>query len=418
MEFPRRKLPPLARVAQTLSHERIDDVARHLRQRLDAEEIRKKIGRGARIAITAGSRGFGGFLESIRTLAEYVREAGGIPIVVPSMGSHGGATADGQKDLLRALGVSEDTVPAEIVSSMDTVCLGRSQSGAKAHFDSVALECDGIIVLGRVKTHPENTEGIASGLLKMVAVGLGKQAGAQEAHSQGLWESVREVPRLAFEHAKILCGVAVVENAFREPVAIEVVPGKYDAFRRADENLLGLSRQLFARIPFTALDLLIVDEMGKNISGTGMDLNVVGPWRVKGGERLPDYKRIAVLSLTPESRGNGLGIGLADFTTRRFQESFDPRPTYVNLLTATEPGVRNTVEAVMPPVMPSDREALEAALYSTLADKPRVCRIKNTAELAEFWVSESLFGEVESGENLKLIGVATELRFDPAGNLL
>ena len=342
---------------------------------------------------------------------------GGVPIIIPAMGSHGGATADGQKDLLQSLGVTDDSVPAEIVSSMETVCLGVSKSGAKAHIDKTALNCDGIIILGRIKTHPENTEGIASGLLKMTAVGLGKQAGAQESHSHGLWESVKEVPRLTLAGARVLCGVAVVENAHRQPFAIEVVPGTYEDFRRADEDLLFVSRDHFARVPFRELDLLIIDEIGKNISGTGMDLNVVGPWRVKGGERNPDYKRIVALSLTPESNGNGLGIGLADFTTRRFHAAFDPHPTYINLLTATEPGVRNTVEAVIPPVLGSDREAIETALYSTLAGTPRICRIKSTADLAEFWISESLVNEAEMSPALEVRREASEFSFDAQGNL-
>jgi hypothetical protein len=198
------------------------------------------------------------------------------------MGSHGGATADGQAQILRHLGVTEAAVPVPIRATMETLDLGPAENGARAHLDRIAAGADGIIVLGRTKTHPERAEGVASGLLKMVTVGLGKQAGAQEAHSHGLWESVEAVPKRTLAHAKVLFGVAVVENAYRRPVVIEVVPPTYEAFRDADERLLKVAQRHFARVPFDDLDVLVVDEMGKTISGTGMDLNVIGTWRASG----------------------------------------------------------------------------------------------------------------------------------------
>jgi hypothetical protein len=253
----------------------------------------------------------------------------------------------------------------------------------------------------------------------MVTVGLGKQAGAQEAHTHGLWQSVSAVPQLTMAHAKILCGVAVVENGFRQPVIIEVVPPHYDAFHDSDEKLLDAARPHVAKIPFQQLDVLIVDQLGKNISGTGMDLNVIGNWRMSGGAHEPDYRRIVVLSLTPESLGNGLGIGLADFTTRRFQDEYDAAVTYVNLLTATEPGAMNTREGPLPLALDSDREAIEMALFSSLAaPQPRVCRIKNTAMLDELWVSEALLDEVNQNSNLRLSPDFAPMQFDQKGNLL
>jgi len=301
---------------------------------------------------------------------------------------------------------------------MNTHALGTSETGAIAHLDDIAAGADGIIVLGRTKTHPENTAGVASGLLKMVTVGLGKQAGAQEAHTHGLWPSVKAVPQLTMAKAKILFGVAVVENAFRQPVIIEVVPPVYDAFKESDERLLEAAKPHVAKLPFQQLDLLVVDELGKNMSGTGMDLNVIGNWRMSGGAHEPDFRRISVLSLTRESLGNGLGIGLADFTTQRFMDEYDARVTYVNLLTATEPGAMNTREGPLPLVLASDREAVEVALFSALAGaRARVCRIKNTACLDEFWVSEALLEEVSQNESLRLEEQPLPLEFDAAGNL-
>jgi hypothetical protein len=333
------------------------------------------------------------------------------------MGSHGGATPEGQVEILERLGATETAVRAPVLATMETLALGTARNGAVAHLDRLAAGADGIIVLGRVKTHPENAEGLASGLLKMVTVGLGKQTGAQEAHSHGLWDSVREVPRVTLANAKVLFGVAVVENGFRQPVHVEVVPATYEAFHDADVRLLKIAKRYFAKIPFERLDLLIVDELGKSISGTGMDLNVIGKWRATGGPHEPDFHRIVVLSLTPPSLGNGLGIGLADFTTRRFMDAYDPGVTYVNLLTATEPG-SSSREGPLPLALPTDREAVEVALYTTLAgDRPRVCRIKNTGRLDEFWVSEGLLEEVRRNSKLTVLEPPAPLPFDQGGNL-
>jgi len=251
----------------------------------------------------------------------------------------------------------------------------------------------------------------------MSTIGLGKQVGAHQAHSHGLWESVRAVPKLQLAKAKILCGVAVVENGYRQPCAIEVVPPSYDAFLDADLRLLRLAKSHLAQIPFDDLDLLIVDELGKTISGAGMDPNVIGHWRNSDAPHRPNYRRIVVLSLTHPSLGNGLGIGMADFTTRRFVDSYDPAVSYINLLTASEPG-GNTREGPVPLALESDREAAEVALYSSLPGaNPRVCRIKNTALLDEIWASEGLLDEVKSNPKLTAIGDPEELAFDAAGNL-
>lgn len=418
MAFSRRGVPPLARVQQHLSSRHISNVRSDIREKLLAAGLKHRIKPGDKIAITAGSRGIGGFVELLNGIIDALKSAGGKPFLVPAMGSHGGATADGQTEILRRLGVTENDVLAPIQATMETVALGESESRAVAHLDKIVAQADGVIVLGRVKTHPENAEGVASGLLKMTAVGLGKQIGAQEAHSHGLWESVEAVPKITLAKAKVLFGVAVVENAFRQPVDIEIVPGTYDAFLDADRRLLKVAAPHVAKIPFQKLDLLIVDELGKTISGTGMDLNVIGDWRLKGGERKPDYFRIVALSLTHGSMGNGLGIGLADFTTERFSREFDFASTYVNLLTATEPDAMNTNEGRLPLALPSDREAIEVALQSSLAkNDPRICRIKNTASLDEFFVSEALLDEVKTNSRLEILEGPQQIKFNAAGNL-
>jgi hypothetical protein len=416
MNFPAKSIPRMCRVRQRLDERHIADVAGTAARKLKAAGLPNSVQPGARIAITAGSRGIGGFEELLKGIIAAVRECRAEPFLIPAMGSHGGATAEGQRELLLRLGVKPNELGAEIQATMETYCLGESKTGAKAHFDKIAHDCDGVIVLGRVKTHPENTEGIASGLLKMSTVGLGKQIGAQEAHSHGLWESVKAVPEVQLASGKILFGVAVVENAFRRPAVIEVSAGNYKAFYQTDERLLKKAKRHFSKVPFDDLHVLIVDEIGKNVSGTGMDLNVIGPWRIKGGKKKPDYKRIVALSLTPGSMGNGLGIGLADFTTQRFVRDYDARATWINLLTATEPGARNTLEGQLPFALPSDREAIEVALYSSLSANPRVCRIQNTALLHEFWISEALLPEAQE-KGLEIVEGPADVRFDNAGNL-
>ncbi|MGE0130583.1 MAG: DUF362 domain-containing protein [Blastocatellales bacterium] len=420
MPLPRKPAPRVARVKQHLPTDHIADVRGETRRKLIESKLLNQInsgGPGARVAITAGSRGIGGLLDLLAGVVDAVKERGGAPFIIPAMGSHGGATAEGQREILRILGVNETSVGAPIEATMETVELGRAENGAVAHVDKLAFEADGVIVLGRVKTHPESAAALASGLLKMATVGLGKQRGAQEAHNHGLWPSVRAVPKLQLAKSKILCGVAVVENAYRQPVAVEVAPPDYEAWLETDMRLLNTAKSHLAAIPFNDLDVLVVDEVGKDVSGAGMDPNIIGHWRITGGERVPNFRRIVALSLTAASLGNGIGAGLADFTTRRFVDAYDPAVSYVNILTASEPG-GTTREGPMPLALASDREAIEVALFSSLAgDAPRLCRIRNTAALGEFWVSEAMMDEVKENPKLSVIEPLAPMAFDGEGNL-
>jgi hypothetical protein len=417
MALPRRSLPAMAKVRQKLASDHISDIHRDVSQKLLDSGLRDKVKRGNRIAITAGSRGIGGLIELLSGIADAVKSCRGEPFIIPAMGSHGGATAEGQAEILHRLGVTEQSVGAPIRATMETQELGSAENGAVAHLDRFAAEADGIIVLGRTKTHPESVGGLASGLLKMCTIGLGKQIGAHQAHSHGLWNSVRAVPKVQLAKSKILFGVAVVENGYRQPCAIEVVPPFYDAFLEADMRLLNLAKAHLSKIPFDELDLLIVDELGKTISGGGMDPNIIGLWRNSDAPHHPNYKRIVVLSLTYPSLGNGLGIGMADFTTQRFVESYDPGVSYINLLTASEPR-GNTREGPLPLALDSDREAVEVGLFSSLAGAaPRVCRIKNTALLDELWASEALLEEIEANPKLEILGPPSPMEFNSAQNL-
>lgn len=415
--FARLALPPMARVRRTFPSNSLPDPAREVRQQLLDLGLRGKAGAGARIAITASGRGMGDFAEILSGIVDAVKEAGGEPFLVPAMGGHGGAVAESQVEILRLLGITEAALGAPIRSTMETNVLGNARNGAAVHIDRNADEADGIIVLGAIKVDSDPSGSLASGLLKMVTVGLGKQRGAQQAHSHGLWDSVRAVPEVAVPKSKILFGVAVVENAYRKPVVIEVVPANYEAFYKADARLLGVAKPHAPKLPFRKLDLLIVDEIGKTVSGTGMDLNVIGSGRVNGGPKKgdPEISRIAALSLTRPSLGNGLGVGLADFTTRRFMDAYDPAVSYVDLLTAMEPG-STTREGPLPLALESDREAIEVALYSALPQSaPRVCRVASTDRLDEIWVSDPLLKELEDGS--EVLEPLRELSYDGNGNL-
>jgi hypothetical protein len=410
----------VARIRQRLAGDHIEDVEQATCEKVLASPHLAAIKEGHRIAITAGSRGMGEFTNVLRGVVNALKQKGARPFLIPAMGSHGGAVAEQQIEVLARCGVTEESVGAPIRATMDTIDLGRASNGAQAHLDKYADEADGIIALGRVAIHPESDHDLASGLLKVCTIGLGKQAGAQSAHSHGLWDSVRAVPHLHFKTGKIRFGLAVVENGYRHPAHIEVVAPTYDAFLEADQRLLKLVKEkYFARLPFDQLDVLVVDRVGKNISGAGMDPNVIGKWRATGkGPHQPDYRRIVALSLTRESLGNGMGAGMADFITRRFKETYDPDATYVNLLTATEPD-SSTREAPLPLALDTDQEAIEVALYSALADgDARLCRIKSTEELDEFWVSPALLDECQRHPNLDVMEQPSPLPFNAEGNLL
>jgi len=408
------QLPRMVRVRQRFADEHIDDVAAVIRSQMAEVGLAARLRPGARVAITAGSRGIFQIDRITRAVVDAVREAGGKPFIVPAMGSHGGATAEGQREVLAGYGITESSMDCPILSSMETVVLGMTPGGATVHMDKNAYNADHTIVVGRVKAHTAFRGPIESGLCKMIAVGLGKQRGAEEMHARGLGENIPAAAALAIEKANILLGVAIVENSYDHTHTIRVVPP--ERIHDTDRELLVLANSLLPRVPFDALDTLIVDWMGKNISGSGMDYNIIGMWRRIGGPRIPDYKRIVVLDLTPESHGNGLGVGAADFTTKKLVQKLDLRKMYMNCLTS------NAIDAGKIPItLDTDREAIEAAIKSAgvrHGDDARVVRIKSTLHLDELQVSEALLDEVRRNPNLEIIGEPEPMRFDEQGNLL
>jgi hypothetical protein len=412
-DYPRLPLPRFFGVRQSLPHARVADVAAEVRAELERVGMaaRLKPRPGAAVAITAGSRGIADIALVIRTVAEVVRAAGGEPFVVPAMGSHGGATAEGQRHVLAEYGITEQSVGAPIRATMDTVELGRLPSGAGVYFDANAAAADATIVVNRVKAHTAFRGEIESGLCKMTAIGLGKQPGAEQIHAYGLREHIPLAARLSLDKNNVVAGLALVENAAHELAVIRATLP--DGFQETDRALLRTANDYLPRIPFDHLHLLVVGWLGKNISGSGMDYNVVGMWRRIGGDQLPNFERIVVLDLTPESDGNGLGVGIADFTTRRLYDKLDLAKMYLNGITS------NALAAIkIPIVLDDERTAMEVALHSVgHAADARIAVVRSTADLEELWVSEALADEVAANPRLERLDSPAALDFSADGRL-
>ncbi len=421
MDLPKvTDLPRMAKVRQLLPRDKLDDVEGAVRAGLRKLPLGNRIQQGQRIGITAGSRGAGGLVPVLRAIIDEVRDAGGEPFIIPAMGSHGNATPEGQKYILACFGVTEQSLGVPIDARMETVVLGTAFNGYEAHYAVSAREADGVIILARTTVHPnlkagEQSDGVASGLLKMTMIGLGKQKGAQSAHHHGLAQSVLQVPDLQLKHGNIIAGVSMVENAYREPYAIEVVLP--EEFKASDQRQLKLAQSRLGQLPFDELDVLVVDRMGKDIAGSGLDPNVIGFWRVEGGPHVPNYRRIISLDLTEASAGNAIGIGLNDFVTRRLVDKMSKEATYMNLLTgATREG--STIEGYIPIIAETDREALELALEAIMpSGAPRVCHIHDTSRLEEMMVSEALFPLAKQLPNMEVLTELQPPPFDHEGRL-
>ncbi|MCX6649183.1 MAG: lactate racemase domain-containing protein [Candidatus Bathyarchaeota archaeon] len=417
MSFPR-----MVEARQIFDQPRLDDYVTEIRRQLNSKGLAKKVKTGQKIAITAGSRGIANIPEILRTVVEEVKAAGGEPFLIPAMGSHGGATSHGQVEALRSLGITEESVCAPIVSSMEVDKIGEIK-GTPVYVDRNALRADGIIVVGRVKPHTDFKGEIESGLMKMMAIGLGKQKGAEMIHHnlyEGYHTLLPAAARLIMEKAPILMGLALLENARHE--TCKVVALEPEEFEAAELKLLKEAKALLPRLPFKELDVLVVEEIGKNISGVGMDTNVTGRFWMPGESDSEAAKidKLVVLDLSPETHGNAIGIGLADLTTRRVFDKIDYPSTYVNCLTQG-----TCATGKVPLWLPNDRDAIDTALRvigPIDRAKARMMVIKNTQELEHIWISESLAEAVKKDKKLakkiELLGEPREVQFDVLGTLI
>lgn len=400
--------PLMNRVRQRFVADRLDDVAGMLRAELAVSGVSVK--RGARIAIAVGSRGIADLPVVVHETVAWVKAQGGKPFVVPAMGSHGGATADGQRAVLEGYGVTETAVGAPIMSSMDVVELPRGEVEVPVYFDKQAAAADGVIAINRIKPHTSFRGPYKSGLMKMLAVGLGKHAGARAIHQLGVAGLRDTMPRVAREilrHGKILLGIGIVENAYDETMLVRAIPGAQIPDK--EPELLTRATDAMPSLPVDELDILIVDEIGKNISGTGMDTNIIGRMKIYGQPE-PESPRIRIIvvhDLSAVSHGNAYGVGLADIITRRLFAKIDFPATYANIVT-TGFFERGKV----PLIAETDRYALAIALRGCEPLEPsqaRIIRIHNTQRLDEIHVSPTVLSAIASRSNAEVLGPAGEL---------
>lgn len=408
-------VPKMVKVKQAFDDTKVEDVEATLQEEL--QKVKDRIKPGAKIAVAVGSRGIDALPEMTRGTVQFLKDLGAEPFIVPSMGSHGGATGPGQTEVLRHLGVTEESAGAPIRSSMEVVKLAELENGLPVYMDKLASEADGIVVINRVKPHTAFRGKVESGIMKMISIGLGKQKGAEACHQLGFKHMAEHVPamaEIAIEKKPILFAVATVENAYDKVARLDVL--KAEDIREKEPELQALSKELLPGILIDDIDVLVIDEIGKNISGDGMDPNITGRYPTPYAHGGPNVSKMAVLDLTKETEGNANGVGTADFTTERLVDKMDTDATYANGLTSTVVGPTHISTA-----MPTDKAAIQAAIKTcNILDftKVRVVRIKNTLAVGEIEVSETLLDDVKNNPNMEIASDAFELPFDDEGNLL
>lgn len=407
------------RLTREFPRPRLEDIGGTVRRELERLNLKEKIFPGMRVGITAGSRGIQNLTDILRHTAQYIREQGGEPRLLAAMGSHGGGTAAGQQEMLDGLGITEAAVGAPVIPCADGEEIGRTAAGLPVYMVTSCRDVDGILAVNRIKTHTSFKGPVESGLVKKLVVGLGGPLGARQFHSFGPEELARrltDIGRVILDRRNILGGLGILENAYEETADIRGVSAA--GMIEEESVLLERSKALMPALPVDRLDLLLIQEMGKNFSGTGIDTNIVGRARIQGvpEPEKPHIKRIGVLDLSEESHGNATGVGLADFVTRRLVEKMDRHATYLNCLTSTF-----VVRAAIPMYFDSDEALLAAALQSLGDPDPETLRlalIPNTLFLAASYVSAAVAEELRSQPGMAVADTPEVFRFGPQGNLL
>ena len=413
-------LPGMFHASQTFpdTHIEREDIEKVIFEEIERSGMASRIHPGMRIAVTAGSRGIRNVDEITRSVFACVRAHGADPFIVPAMGSHGGATAEGQRELLAGYGITEETMGCPILSSMETVFLGTSELGKPVYMDKNAYEADGVILSCRLKPHNAFRGPVESGPCKMMTVGLGKQRGAEQVHSDGMDIIARNIPTMAkvtLGTGKILFAIPCLENAYDQTMMFEAIPAEKILTR--EPELLKLA---FANMPSILVgegDVLIVDQIGKNFSGTGVDPNITGTFSTPYATGGVQVQRTCFLDLTPESHGNSLGIGLASAITRRIFDQIDADAMYTNCMTSTV-----IKSAMVPCVMSTDKEAIQFCIRTCNRidkDNPRVIRIRNSLHIGQIMLSAAYYADVCAGKypGLTALDAPAEITFDQNGTL-
>ncbi len=408
--------PHMYRIKQRFEGPTIQNIPAAVRETLADLRLGDKVKPGQTVAITSGSRGVANIDKITRTVVDELKGLGLKPFIVPTMGSHGEATAEGQRKILEHYGITEANMGCPIKSSMEVVRIGEVK-GIPVFCDKNAWGADHIAVIGRIKTHTDFDNEIESGLFKMMAIGLGKQHGAEHyhraGHQYGYAQVFPTVGKTVLETGHVLFGLGIVENGYDETAKIQAMLPK--DFWEGEKALLRESKVWMAKLPFEKLDLLIVDELGKDISGAGMDPNVIGRPSVQKVPEFPKIWRLFVRDLTPACEGNAIGVGMADFTTRRLVDKINYKAMNMNAITS---GVADA--AKVPMAFETDREAIQTALGMvglTPPEQAKVVRIKNTLHLTELDVSEAMLPLVKAHDRLSIVSGPTEFAFDSTGNL-
>ena len=409
-------IPRMVRVKQVFERPVIDKVEQDLLAKLEGKNLSPLIKPGQSVAVAVGSRGISALPDMVKTIIQFIKGQGGVPFIVPAMGSHGGATAEGQEQMLHGFGVTEEYIGAPIRATMETIQIGVSENGLPVYVDKYAYDADAIVIINRIKPHIAFRGDFESGLMKMITIGLGKQKGADICHDLGFGKMAENIPamgRVILEKTNLIFAVGVLENAYHETCRIEVLENKEIAVE--EPALQKEAKRLSSKIYFDALDVLVIDEIGKNISGTGFDNNVVGRYHTPYASGGPTISKIVTLDITDVSHGNANGLGILDFTTKRAFDKFSFEQTYPNALTSTVP-----LSVKIPMVLKNDKQSLQAAIKTcNILDKTKVrmIRVKNTLRLGEIEVSENLLDEVKQNSYLEIVSSAYDLEFNEQGNL-
>jgi hypothetical protein len=411
-------LPRMVNVRQKFDGTHLGDIPATVTREFQRPEVRARIKPGQVIAVGCGSRGIANISIIAKCVIRELQALGGKPFIFPAMGSHGAATAEGQKKVLEGYGISEASMGVPVKATMDTVIVGNLDDGTPVHMDRFAAEAEGIVVINRVKPHTAFRGATESGVTKMLSIGIGKITGAATYHQHGMDTFPTLLPRVRdvnLASRNVLLGVGIVENAHDQTALIEVMPAGQIATR--EPLLQEMAKRLMPQLYFDEIDVLIIDEMGKNISGAGFDPNITGRNRrsVKWNFG-PKVKKIVVLGLTPETHGNATGLGGADIITMRLFREIDIPSTYANIITSM-----NLDGGAIPLVMNTEREAIQLAVKTVVRVKPencRIVRIRNTLDIAQIQVSEPLLGEVRSSpEHFQIASPAAAFAFDAEGRL-
>lgn len=410
----------MIKIKQKFNNNKIKDIPDYIREEFNKSDLQDRVKQGNKIGITVGSRGISNMSTIVKILIEEIEQLGADPYILPAMGSHGGGTSEGQEGVLASYGITEDSTGGTILSSMETMKLGEVDQGVPVYFSKSAMKLDGIIALNRIKKHTDFTsDRMESGICKVLVIGLGKAKGAQSIHKLGVYGLKNVIPRAAeliLEKAPVIQGIGILENGYEETCKIKFIPP--EKIKQTEAELLKESKELLPSLPVDQIDILIVQEMGKNISGTGLDTNVIGRLNINGVSDMdkPVISKIAVLDLTEESHGNALGIGLTDITTRKLVDRIDKETMYKNLFTSTFLN-----RGKIPITMDTEEKVVDIALrtcWQPDINKVKLIIIKNTLEIDEMYVSKAAWNKINENKDVEAISDWGKLEFDEDGRII